>query len=173
MNLDATDETIAATAEAMQLAGLLDDRFGHSDDARVTAWAEQIQRHELERDDLLDAVQAFYDIRQPYSLGIGDLLDAARALRRDRAQRETVDARLEHMDTTAARKAADETRTIAEAFAAAAGSAPRTPRLVEAEHQLQRCQGKRESMAAIREFLAAKAEAREQNTKTRPAARAS
>jgi hypothetical protein len=88
---------------------------------------------------------------------IGDLIHHARIVRRDRAEREEADElarRREHQDD----KAADEVRGLAAAFTGPTRN--RTERLTRAEFGLQCATGKREVMEAIREWTAAKAEAR-------------
>lgn len=89
MNVDASPETIRNTAKALELAQLLDDRVAHVDQARIAAWAVQIEPHRLALDDLLAGVRAFYDEPRGWAIGVGDLIGAARAIRRDRAERET------------------------------------------------------------------------------------
>lgn len=88
MSINASPETVAAVAETLKLAALLDDRITPSDKARIAAWAEQIHRHNLSRDDLLDAVQAFYDQPSAQAIGVGDLIKHARTIRRDRLNRD-------------------------------------------------------------------------------------
>jgi hypothetical protein len=157
--IDASPQTVRAVADALQLASLLDDRFGHTDDARVAAWSEQVQHHNLQRADLLDAVQAFYDQPQQQSLGVGDLIHHARAVKRTRLEKES-DADREERRAMADFKAADdaaELAGIAQAFVP--GPVAQTLRLDRAELALQTCRGKQESIAAIREFFAAKAAA--------------
>lgn len=89
MNLNASPETIRNVAEAMQLAQLLDDRTAHADKARIAAWAEEVEPFRLDRSDLLDAVRMFYADPRDRAIGVGDLIGAARAIRRDRTERES------------------------------------------------------------------------------------
>lgn len=157
--INATPQTIRAVGEAMQLAALLDDRLGHTDDARVAAWAEQIQRHQLERDDLLNGIQAFYDSPSERAIQVGDLIHHARQVRRDRNEREAETER-ERRAALCDTKAADEVHAIA-AGAVMGRVANKTERLIRAENQLQTCTNKAEAIDAIREYFAAKREARE------------
>jgi hypothetical protein len=88
MNIDASRDTIRAIGAAIKLAALLDDRVAQPDKARIAAWAEQVQRHRLTEQDLLDAVQDFYDRGQDRAIGIGDMVDHGRARKRARLERE-------------------------------------------------------------------------------------
>lgn len=89
MTINASPETVKAVAEALQLAALLEDRTANPDKARIAAWAEQIEPHRLSKDDLLAGVRAFHNSGRERAMGVGDLIDAARMIRRDRAERET------------------------------------------------------------------------------------
>ena len=109
--IDASAQTIRAVADAMQLAALMDDRTGHSDDARVAAWSEQIERHKLTKADLLDGVQAFYDNPSDRAIQVGDLIHHARKVRRDRNEREA-EAERERRAEVLSVKASDETRAF-------------------------------------------------------------
>lgn len=151
--INATPNTIRAVAEAMQLAALLDDRLGHTDDARVAAWAEQIERHKLGQPDLLDGVQAFYDSPSERPLQVGDLIHHSRKIRRDRNEREAEEERRQR-DERLSVKGADDMRALA-AGAVMGPVKHRTVRLQKAEIWLQTCVGK-ECRAAIAEYFAAK-----------------
>lgn len=89
MNLNASPETIRNVASAMELAQLMDDRAAHADKARIAAWAEQVDPYNLPLDDLLNGVRAYYADPRDRAIGVGDLIAAARAIRRDRNERET------------------------------------------------------------------------------------
>lgn len=156
--IDASAQTIRAVAEAMQLAALMDDRMGHSDDARVAAWSEQIERHKLTKADLLDGVQAFYDNPSDRAIQVGDLIHHARKVRRDRNEREA-EAERERRAEVLSVKASDETRALA-AGVVMGPVKKRTERLIAAEKALQCVTNKREAIAAIGEYFAAKTEAR-------------
>lgn len=156
--INASPQTVRAVAEAMQLAALLDDRLGHTDDARITAWAEQIQRHQLERGDLLDGVQAFYDSPSERAIQIGDLIHHARQRRRDRNEREAEEQR-EQRDAALEAKGADDMRELM-AGAVMGPVTNRTERLVRAENALQCVTNQREAMQAIGEYFEAKREAK-------------
>jgi hypothetical protein len=85
--IDASPETIRAVGKAMQLAALLDDRCANVDKARIASWAEQVERHQLTKTDLLDGVQRFYDGPTNRPIQVGDLITHARAVRQDRSDR--------------------------------------------------------------------------------------
>jgi hypothetical protein len=158
MKLDATPETVRAVAEMFKFAAFLDDRMAGADKGRIMAWAEQLQRHNLSREDLLDGLQHFYDSPSERAIGIGDLLAHSRVCHRDRIEKEDAeirDIRREAQDA----KAEEETAELA-ASVVMGPVKNKTPRLFEAEHELQRCHGKREALAAIREYAAAKKAAR-------------
>ena len=87
-NVTATTEDLTNAAEALKLAAILDDRAPKADKARITGWGEQIHRHHLGREDLLDGLQRFYDSPSDRAIAIGDLIAHARACRRDRTERE-------------------------------------------------------------------------------------
>lgn len=156
MNLNASAETIRNVAEMFKLASFLDDRLAAADQGRIAAWSEQVQRHNLTRDDILDGLQAFYDQPHQHAIGVGDLIHHARIAKRARLDRED-DAARERLEAKSDLKAADDV-----AFTAAAISGRvkhRTPRLEAAEALLQTCQGKRAAVEAIREYGAALREA--------------
>lgn len=158
MNVSASPETIRAVAEAMQLAAVLDDRAPRPTEPRVAAWAEQAERYRLQRSDMLDAIQAFYDEPRDRAIGIGDLVHHGRRIKRDRLDREedaAHQARQQSLDI----KAADETRALAQAIPFGP-TTNRTDRLEAAERALQCCTTKSEAQQAIREYFAAKTEAR-------------
>ncbi|MBO0881916.1 MAG: hypothetical protein J2P17_16560 [Mycobacterium sp.] len=161
MNVNATEDELRNTAEALKFAAILDDRCPQPDKARIAAWAEQIHRHRLERGDLLDGLQAFYDQPHDHAIGIGDLIHHARIIKRDRLDRaadQQRDDRRNAHDT----KAANDTHTLA---AVPFGPVEnRTPRLHRTEQALQTCTNKTESQAAIKEFFAAKREAKKPST---------
>lgn len=158
MNSPPSAESIAATTEVLELASLLDHRVPTPDKARVLAWARQIDRNHCDRDDLLDAVQAFYDRPSAQPVSVGDVIDGSRRIKRDRLDRESDDARDQRLKA-AETKAAEDIRSLT-AGAVMGPVKNRTPRLQAAELALQCCNGKHESMAALREYFAAKTEAK-------------
>lgn len=81
--IEATPETIRATSAAMGRASLYDDYFGIEDSARLAAWAEAVQRFDLEQHHLLNAVTTFYAGTPQGRLGIGELIRLARQVRQD------------------------------------------------------------------------------------------
>ena len=157
MNLNASPETIRDVAETLKYAAFLDDRVAQADKARIAAWSEQIQRHHLQRDDLLDGLQAFYDGPSQNAIQIGDLIHHGRNARRNRNEREDDELR----DARAARRdtqAADEIQTVSASVIT--GRVKSTPRLNAAREALENCTGKTETLEAMREYFIAKREAR-------------
>lgn len=160
MKLDASPETIRDTTEALKLAALLDDRVANADPLRIAAWAEQVARNRLTREDLLSGLQDFYDGPSQYPIGIGDLVSHARRHKRDRLEKDTeAEAEARH------RRLADENgwgpapvdwRFTAETLEKRIKN--RTNRLAAAEEGLEVCQGP-ECRLAVIEYLAARAEA--------------
>ncbi len=161
MNVNATEIELADIAETLKLAAILDDRAPRADKARIIAWAEQIHRHKLVRDDLLNGLQAFYDGPSERAIQIGDLIQHARQARRTRVMAEEDDERAARQELYD-RKAADDMFELSASFIA--GRVSDTPRLKAAREALDDCSGKAESKAAIAEFFAAKAEARRRKT---------
>lgn len=153
MNIDATETEIRDIAEVLKLAAIIDDRAPRADKARIAGWAEQIHRHKLERTDLLDGLQLYYDSPSERPIQIGDLIHHAKAARRARLERMDDEERRRREDL-ADEKAADDIRGLSAAFIA--GRVDETPRLKAAREALETCQGKTESLAAMREFGAAK-----------------
>lgn len=153
--IDATEDDIRAVAEVLKFAAILDDRAAAPDEHRLAAWAEQIHRHQLGRADLLDGLQKFYDNPSDRAIQIGDLIQHARAIRRDRNERESsaeLDQRAQSRDPQAV-----EVLSLAAGAIVMGPTGATSDRLELAEVELQRCHGKTESMAAIGEYFAAKA----------------
>lgn len=155
--INASPATVKAITRAFELAGILDDRCAQPDKARIAAWAEMAQRHNLTEPDILDGLQAYYDQPSDRAIQIGDLIQQARKIRRDRNEREAEAERVRR-DELLSTKAAEDMRVLA-AGAVMGPVKNRTDRLVKAEIALQCCHGKTESQAAIREYFAAKAAA--------------
>jgi hypothetical protein len=156
MNLDATEADLHAANECLKLAAILDDRAPKADKARIAAWAEKIHTHHLERGDLLDGLQAFYDSPSERAIQIGDLIGHARAARRSRVMREETadrEARQERNDE----KAASDFRALTADVLS--GRTKDTPRLKTARAALDDCRDKASAQAAIAEYVAAKREA--------------
>ncbi|BCO35498.1 DUF3854 domain-containing protein [Mycobacterium heckeshornense] len=79
--------SLAAISEALELAGVFDEHAPAPTPELVRAWAEQAERHQLTRDDILDAVQSYYDTEPAAPLTVGELIRcalAAQAASRDR-----------------------------------------------------------------------------------------
>lgn len=165
MKLDAAPETVAAIAQVLKLAGYLDDKIGQPDKGRIMAWSEQVQRHNLAEADLLDGLQAYYDgSHDGRPIGVGDLIQHAKVARQVRQGRESKaerEARQAALD--AIKPEPDETRALMAGFIP--GPAPnRTDRLKAAEDALHTCVDRKTSMAAIREYFAAKKDAQKPRT---------
>lgn len=158
MNIDATEDELRAAAEVLKLAAILDDRAPSADKPRIAAWAEQIHRHRLERRDLLDGLQAYYDSPSERAIQIGDLIHHARRVRRDRNEREAESIRERRAELCDA-KAADDMHALA-ASVELGPVANRSERLTAAENALQSCTTKTEAQKAIHEYFTAKKEAR-------------
>jgi hypothetical protein len=157
--INATEAELRAITEVLKLAAILDDRAPSADRARIAAWAEQIHRYRLERVDLLDGLQAFYDGPSERAIAIGDLVHHARRAKTGRLDKEADDVREDRQQEFDI-KAADEIHDLA-TTAVMGPVTNRTPRLIKAENALQCCTNKREAQAAIREYFAAKTEARQ------------
>jgi hypothetical protein len=87
-----TEQHIAIAKAVLAKCAANDPWFPHPSQVTVMAWAEHIARYNLELGDTLDGVTAAYAAN-----GSGfrplpkDITDAARAIRRDRTERETED----------------------------------------------------------------------------------
>jgi hypothetical protein len=160
MNNNPSAQSIGNATEVLELASLLDHRVPTPDKARILAWARQIDRYNLNRDDMLDACQSFYDRPSPQPVSVGDIIETSRRIKRDRLDREADEER-DTRRVTVDTKAADEIRSIAAGFIAGPVKS-RTDRLAKAEIALQCCNGKRESQSAIRDYFAARIDARSQ-----------
>lgn len=96
-----------AAALALAKCAAYDPWFPKASQAIVDSWAEQIERYQLSIDDVLAGVTKMYSDN-----GFGfrplpkDLTDASRAIRRDRAERESDDERRQREDRLDARFAA-------------------------------------------------------------------
>jgi hypothetical protein len=156
--LNATEAELRAVTEVLKLAAVLDDRAPSADKPRIAAWAEQVHRHKLAREDLLDGLQAFYDSPSDRAIQIGDLVYRARIAKRDRLDKEADeqrDDRQQLFDT----KAAAENHVLARDFDFSP-NVQRNPRLIAAENSLRCAVDKHSAVEAMREFFAAKHEAR-------------
>lgn len=153
MKINATTADLHAVAEALKFSAIIDDRAPRADKARIAAWAEMVQRHNLTECDLLDGVQDFYDSPSDRAIQVGDLIHYARQARTRRLSK---DQEKRQAEITAAgdQKAADAVAAVASGFSF--GRAKRTPRLEKAELGLQCAVGAVEAKAAIREYLDAR-----------------
>lgn len=149
-------ETIQAVTEVLQLASLLDHRIPQPDKGRVLAWSNQVERHQLGREDMLDATQSFYDRHSDQPISVGAVIDGARRIKRDRLDREDEADRERRQDANGS-KAAEAIATIADAWPAvpaptSATTDAKTARLDAARERLQTCHGRAECREAIREY---------------------
>lgn len=153
MNINASAETVRAVVKVFELAYLLDDRVTQPDKARMTAWAEQVERHRLSEQDLLDAVQAFYDGPSLHAIQVGDLISHARRIKRDRLEREP-DADRDERRELVDEKAANDIRPFTSLVGGGGvDRAAESTELDQAREALQTCHGKAQSQAAIRSYL--------------------
>ncbi|GAB4582604.1 hypothetical protein [Nocardia sp. IFM 10818] len=89
MEIAASERAVRAAAAAWSRARIYDDKLGDADKARLAAWAESIERWDLDTPDLVEAVMRYYEAEiEGRTIGIGDLLHHAREFRRQRAERE-------------------------------------------------------------------------------------
>lgn len=158
MKISATPDTVRAVTQVFKLAGILDDRVAQPDKARVIAWAEQVQRHNLIEVDLLDGLQTFYDLPNDRAIQIGDLIHHGRVAKRNRLEKEEDEQRELRRAELDTKAADDEWRNLT-ADAITGRIKNRTDRLAAAEEALQTCQGKA-CKAAVVEYLAARREAK-------------
>ncbi len=159
MNVNATQAELRAIAEVLELAAILDDRAPGADRARIAGWAEQIHRHRLEREDLLDGVQTYYDNPSDRAIQIGDLIHHARNVKRARLDKEADRVREERREAQDAKVAADEVISSI-VITGPSGPVMKTKKLISAENALQCVTTKHEAIEAIRAYFAAKAEAK-------------
>ena len=167
MNVNATQEELEAIAEVLKLAAILDDRAPKADKARIVAWAEQIHPHKLCTDDLLAGLQSYYDSPSERAMQIGDLIHHAKTARQIRTSKESAAERERREDARdeAMKPRAAETRAIASGVVF--GPVPHTDRLAAARDGLHACVDRKTAMAAIREYHAAKREARKEAAQSR------
>ncbi len=88
-----TDDTVIAVAHVLGKAALFDPRFSKPDEGKALAWAQALQPHNFTTEDILDAVVKFYSDNADRTLMVADVIARAKAIRRDRAQREDAEAR--------------------------------------------------------------------------------
>jgi hypothetical protein len=156
MKTDASPETIGIVGEALKLASLLDDRVAQPDKARVLAWAEQLEKYQLLRKDVLDGLQQFYDSPRERAIQVGDLIHHARVQKRLRLEKQEAED-VAQREAASEAKAEDDIKAVTAGFLM--GRVKDTPRLRAAREALQNCRGRRECGPAIAEYNAAKAEA--------------
>lgn len=87
------DDTVIAVAHAFAKAALFDPRFSKPDEGKAIAWSEAIQPHNLNTTDMLQAVVNHYSDNPDRPLMVADIITRTKAIRKDRADRETKEAR--------------------------------------------------------------------------------
>ncbi|AYQ98290.1 hypothetical protein SEA_CHEWBACCA_68 [Mycobacterium phage Chewbacca] len=165
ITIDASPDTVRAIGQVLKMAAILDDRVTQADAARIAAWSEQVERHNLTESDLLDGLQAFYDSPADHAIGIGDLIHHARAAKRVRIDRESAAERQARQERHDRKAAPEATSALAAGFTP--GPVEPTDRLEAARERLQTCVDRESAIAAIREYFAAKAEAQKRPTEAR------
>lgn len=89
----ASDTTVIAVAHVLAKAALYDPRFSKPDEGKAIAWAEALQPHNFDVHDMLNAVVGFYSENLDRPLMVADVIGRAKAIRRERAEREDANAR--------------------------------------------------------------------------------
>ncbi|QDM56417.1 hypothetical protein PP515_gp70 [Gordonia phage Sidious] len=82
-----SEMAIRAAGTALARAEIFDDRVT-ADTARIQAWAEAMEPHGLDQADAIAAVTAHYSAPNADTVRVGDVITAARKIRRERAERE-------------------------------------------------------------------------------------
>ncbi|QAY17675.1 hypothetical protein SEA_MARTEENA_71 [Gordonia phage Marteena] len=82
-----SEMAIRAAGTALARAEIFDDRVT-ADTARIQAWAEAMDPHGLDQADAIAAVTAHYSAPGATTVRVGDVITAARKIRRERAERE-------------------------------------------------------------------------------------
>ncbi|AZV00720.1 hypothetical protein SEA_ENALISNAILO_68 [Gordonia phage EnalisNailo] len=82
-----SETAIRAAGTALARAEIFDDRVT-ADTARIQAWAEAMEPHGLDQADAIAAVTAHYSASNANTIRVGDVITAARKIRRERAERE-------------------------------------------------------------------------------------
>ncbi|QTF81778.1 hypothetical protein SEA_BEEGEE_75 [Gordonia phage BeeGee] len=82
-----SETAIRAAGTALARAEIFDDRVT-ADTARIQAWAEAMEPHGLDQADAIAAVTAHYSAPGATTVRVGDVITAARKIRRERAERE-------------------------------------------------------------------------------------
>lgn len=83
------DWAIQAAGAALSRAEVFDDRVT-ADRARILVWAEAFTTYGIEQADAMAAVTAHYQQPNPNTPKPGDVIELARKIRRERAEREKV-----------------------------------------------------------------------------------
>lgn len=96
--INASEATIRAVGAALGRAALFDDKITAEDTARIAAWSEAIDPYKLAVEDLLQAVTAHYQSEALRTVTSADLIRLGRDIRKDRAQRESIEDRKAHED---------------------------------------------------------------------------
>lgn len=106
MTIEPTSKTIRGIAAALARARLFDDKIGNADEGRILAWAQAVEPHRISQQDLEDGVTSYYDSnRDGRTIQVADLVAHARAIRRERGEREPDEAREARQEALAAKVA--------------------------------------------------------------------
>ncbi|AOE44338.1 hypothetical protein SEA_EYRE_58 [Gordonia phage Eyre] len=81
------EAALLAAGTAIARAEIFDDRVT-SDQERIQAWAEAMAPHGIDKADALAAVTAHYTAPGADTIRVGDVIAAARKIRRERAERD-------------------------------------------------------------------------------------
>lgn len=115
-DIAASPATIRAVGAALGRGRLYDDKLGGADEGRIAAWAEAAEPYQLSHEDMLAAVTAYYtDTPDGRTMQVADLIRHARAIRRERAERESDrmrDARQAQIDARVAEHVAEITQIL-------------------------------------------------------------
>lgn len=88
-DINATADTVRATASAIGRSALFDDKITEGDSGRLAAWAEALQPFNFDQADMLSAVTSYYQSNpNGRTIQVADIIKHGRDIRRDRAERE-------------------------------------------------------------------------------------
>lgn len=153
-----SEQAIQAAKAVLAKCSANDPWFPQPSESTILAWAEQFMIANLPADDLLEAVTQVY---AAHGAGFkplpGDILASARGVRRDRRLRDEA-AQQELTAAVGDRKSAEDLATIAAEFVG--GKVKPTKRLRAAEAAMQNAADRESAVAAMREYFAAKLEAK-------------
>lgn len=91
--IEATPQQIEDAGAVIGRAALFDNRFGQADIGRAAVWAEALEPYKLSVSDQLNAVTAHYRAEPDRMIMPADVIRLGRAIRAERNQRESDEAR--------------------------------------------------------------------------------